>query len=67
MSYDDKDSNQMIGDEPSYRSFRHLPLEQRWEWYENAKRIRRGREMAGVKMTETYDQFIARVINELRI
>ena len=57
----------MIGDEPSYRSFRRLPLEQRWEWYENAKRIRRGREAAGVKMAETYDQFIARVVRELEI
>jgi len=63
----DQDRNPMIGDEPSYRSFRRLPLEQRWEWYENAKRIRRGREAAGVKMAETYDQFIARVVRELEI
>lgn len=67
MSHDDKDRKPMIGAEPSYRSFRKLPLEQRWQWYENAKRIRRGREMAGVKMAETYDQFIARVTRELGI
>ena len=63
----DQDRNPIAGTEPSYRSFRHLPLEQRWQWYENAKRIRRGREAAGVKMTESYDQFIARVTRELEI
>jgi len=63
----DQDRNPVSGGEPSYRSFRRLPLEQRWQWYENAKRIRRGREAAGVKMTESYDQFIARVTRELEI
>lgn len=53
--------------EPSYRSFRHLPEQHRWQWYENAKRIRQGREAAGVEMTEPYDQFIARITRELEL
>ena len=57
----------LAGSEPSYRSFRHLPEPVRWQWYENAKRIRRGREAAGVEMTETYDEFIARVTRELEL
>lgn len=63
----DQDRNPMIGGEPSYRSFRHLPEQERWQWYENAKRIRQGREAAGVKMTETYDAFIARITRELEL
>jgi hypothetical protein len=60
-------SASVIDAEPSYRSFRHLPEQDRWEWYERAKQVRRGHEAAGVEMTETYDQFIARVIRELEI
>ncbi|MCE8034590.1 hypothetical protein EKK97_13895 [Billgrantia tianxiuensis] len=62
------DCRKAIADsEPSYRSFRHLPEQQRWQWYENAKRIRQGREAAGIVMTETYDQFIARLTRELEL
>lgn len=53
--------------EPSYSSFRHLPEQERWQWYENAKRIRQGREAAGIEMTETYDQFIARLTRDLEL
>lgn len=60
-------SKPLSGDEPSYRSFRHLPERERWQWYANAKRIRHGQEAAGVRMTETYDQFIARVTRELEL
>jgi len=62
-----QDRNPINGAEPSYRSFRHLPEPVRWQWYENAKRVRRGREAAGVKMAESYDQFIARLTRELGI
>lgn len=62
-----KDRKPIAGSEPSYRSFRHLPEPVRWQWYEHAKQIRRGREAAGVEMSETYDQFIARVTRELEI
>ncbi|WP_417329193.1 hypothetical protein [Halomonas cupida] len=61
------DNRKPVTGQPSYRSFRHLPEQQRWQWYENAKRIRKGQEAAGVAMDEEYDQFIARITNELEL
>lgn len=61
------DRKSMTDGQPSYRSFRHLPEPVRWQWYENAKRVRQGQEAAGVEMTETYDEFIARVTRELEL
>ncbi|MDT8894212.1 hypothetical protein RSO41_06050 [Halomonas sp. I1] len=64
---DQLSSASIIDAEPSYRSFRHLPEPVRWQWYEHAKQIRQGQEAAGYVMTETYDQFIARVTRELEL
>ncbi|WP_069383991.1 hypothetical protein [Halomonas caseinilytica] len=63
----ERDRKPIAGAEPSYRSFRHLPEPVRWQWYEHAKQIRQGQEAAGYVMTETYDQFIARVTRELEL
>ena len=67
MSQFTENRKPLAGSEPSYRSFRHLPESVRWQWYENAKRIRLGRESAGIKMSESYDQFIARIPRELEL
>lgn len=38
-----------------------------WERYEAAKKERRSMQQAGVQLTETYEQFVARVTHELGI
>ncbi len=51
----------------SYAEFRHLPEQDRWQWYEHAKRERANMQAAGVVMLESYGQFVKRVTDELEI
>ncbi|QEU28887.1 hypothetical protein [Pseudomonas luteola] len=57
----------VAGPWPVYTSFRGLPEQDRWMMYESAKAYRRMLEAHGFEMSETYDAFIRRVIDELEI
>lgn len=57
----------VAGPWPVYSSFRALPEQERWGIYELAKAGRRALEDQGLLMSESYDQFVKRVIDELEI
>lgn len=57
----------VAGPWPSYRQFRSLPERERWVVYGTAKRHRQDMEDRGIRMSETYDEFIKRVTDELEI
>lgn len=57
----------IAGPWPSYSNCRHLPERDRWEVYGLAKAGRLALEDRGIVMDEPYDQFIARVTEELNI
>lgn len=50
---------------PSYAQFKLLPEQQRWVMYGGAKAYREALEWQGFVMSETYDDFVARVTLEL--
>lgn len=60
-------SEVVAGPWPNYSNCRHLPDRDRWEVYAMAKASRGALEDRGVVMTESYDEFIARVTRELDI
>lgn len=49
------------------RQYRDRPESERWALYEQAKRERQNMEDAGVRLTETYAQFVRRVTDDLEI
>lgn len=55
----------IVGPWPSYAAFADLPEHQRWKMYSGAKAHREMLERAGFVMSESYDEFIARVTREL--
>lgn len=57
----------IAGPWPCYSQFRHLPERQRWVLYGSAKAYREALEDQGIKMAESYDAFIRRVVDELEI
>ena len=57
----------IVGPWPSYASFADLPERERWVMYSGAKAHREMLEKAGFVMSESYDEFIARVTRELDI
>lgn len=57
----------VAGPWPSYRQFRALPDRERWVVYGTAKRHRQDMEDRGIEMSESYDEFIKRVTDELEI
>lgn len=57
----------VAGPWPNYSNCRHLPERDRWEVYGLAKAGRAVLEDRGIIMDEPYDQFIARVTQELDI
>lgn len=50
---------------PSYAGFRDLPEHDRWVLYGSAKAYREVLELQGLVMSENYDAFVRRVIEEL--
>lgn len=50
---------------PSYAGFRDLPERDRWVLYGSAKAYREALELQGLVMSENYDAFVRRVIEEL--
>lgn len=57
----------IVGPWPSYASFADLPERERWVMYSGAKAHREMLEKAGFVMSESYDEFIARVTRELEL
>lgn len=57
----------VAGPWPSYAQYSDLPERDRYAMYAFAKRQRDEMERAGFQLTESYDQFIARVTRELEI
>lgn len=57
----------IVGPWPSYASFADLPERERWVMYSGAKAHREMLEKAGFVMSESYDEFIARITRELDI
>ncbi len=57
----------VAGPWPVYSTFKTLPEQDRWFMYETAKAHRRLLESRGFEMSETYDDFIKRVTDELEI
>ncbi|MBF8728875.1 hypothetical protein IRZ59_00290 [Pseudomonas guariconensis] len=52
---------------PSYAAFRNLPERERWVLYGSAKAYREALELQGLVMSESYDQFVRRVTEELEL
>ncbi|TFH85238.1 hypothetical protein EQG41_18160 [Billgrantia azerbaijanica] len=61
------ESTVVAGPWPSYSEYRHLPERDRWAMYGFAKQQREGMQAAGFQFSETYDQFVRRVTDELEI
>ncbi len=57
----------IAGPWPSYTAFRGLPERERWALYGSAKAYRESLEDQGFVMSETYDEFVKRVCDELEI
>ena len=57
----------IAGPWPSYAAFKHLPERERWVLYGSAKAHREMLEREGFVMSERYDDFVARVTEELDI
>ncbi|BFT63247.1 hypothetical protein [Pseudomonas moorei] len=57
----------VAGPWPVYATFKTLPEQDRWFMYETAKAHRRLLEQSGFEMSESYDEFIKRVTDELEI
>ena len=57
----------IVGPWPTYDHFKDLPERERWVMYSGAKAHREMLEKAGFVMSESYDEFIARVTRELDI
>lgn len=57
----------IAGPWPTYRQFRDLPERDRWVLYGSAKAYRNALEDQGLAMSESYDDFIRRVTEELNI
>lgn len=57
----------IAGPWPTYRQFRDLPERDRWVLYGSAKAYREALEGQGLAMSESYDDFIRRVTEELNI
>ncbi|MCX5508360.1 hypothetical protein [Pseudomonas sp. BJa3] len=52
---------------PSYAGFRDLPDRDRWVLYGSAKAYREALELQGLVMSESYDEFVRRVTEELEL
>lgn len=52
---------------PSYAQFKGLPDRERWVLYGSAKAYRAALEDQGLVMSESYDQFVRRVTEELEL
>lgn len=61
------DRQAIAGPWPTYRQFRDLPERDRWVLYGSAKAYRYALEDQGLVMSESYDDFIRRVTEELNI
>lgn len=61
------ESTVVAGPWPSYEHYRNLPERDRWAMYGFAKQQREDMQAAGFQFSETYDQFVRRVIDELEI
>lgn len=61
------ESTVVAGPWPSYSMYRQLPERDRWAMYDFAKQQRQEMQAAGFEFSETYDQFVRRVTDELEI
>lgn len=52
---------------PTYAQFKGLPDRERWVLYGSAKAYRAALEDQGLVMSESYDQFVRRVTEELEL
>ncbi|URD41461.1 hypothetical protein M6G63_18730 [Pseudomonas sp. BYT-5] len=52
---------------PTYAQFKGLPDRDRWVLYGSAKAYRAALEDQGLVMSESYDQFVRRVTEELEL
>jgi hypothetical protein len=57
----------VAGPWPSYAQYRSLPERDRWAMYDFAKQQREAMQAAGFQFSETYDQFVRRVTDELEV
>lgn len=55
----------VTGPWPTYGQFKDLPERERWVLYGSAKAYRAALEDQGLVMSESYDQFVRRVTEEL--
>lgn len=52
---------------PNFKQFRFMPYDEKMRIYSMAKDLRNSLVKCGFKLTESYDQYIERIVDELEI